>query len=511
VKAGVKYAFGVTGSGASYELIHSLVGKRVPYFPVGHEAAAALMAGGCSRSGQAEAVAISIKGPGLVNLLPGIASNYFENRPAITISEAYSPNEGVRKHKRLDQISLVRPVAKAIVGSSTNVETIREQLQHATSEVPGPMHIELQNESNKDSCFSKGEEQREEVGANDINEALQIIRRSHRPAVVLGSVAVRCLTHLPWDKLTLPVLTTAAAKGCVDERLAFAGGVVTGEINELSPERVILHSADIVVGIGLRGTEMVNPTLGFVPLLNFDIFNGTLHEGFSNQKLLVTSHFVRLIEDVFDALSSKQWGEKVLRKYWQEVENELFARPWHPAIVLREVQSLFDDNSILVVDTGLFCTIAEIVWKAQSPNGFCGSSNGRFMGTAIPTAIGVAVSSRPQRVICLFGDGGIKPYLGEIALAVKEKLPILFVAMIDGCYGSIAAKVESRYSYLKPVDQSFSNWSGVAQELGCYATLADNLQVVTSVLKESKHVEGPLFIEARFDKNFYRHMTRRLR
>ncbi|MBL1828579.1 hypothetical protein ELE35_29995, partial [Klebsiella pneumoniae] len=91
----------------------------------------------------------------------------------------------------------------------------------------------------------------------------------------------------------------------------------------------------------------------------------------------------------------------------------------------------------LILDTGLFCTIGETIWKASKPSDFCGSSNGRYMGCAIPTAIGVAISNQGKRVICVMGDGGIRPYFPEILLAVEENLPILFLLISDGYYGSV--------------------------------------------------------------------------
>src|SRR3989344_2101615 len=102
----IKWAFGVTGGGASLELITALNEKGIKYYPVAHEAAAVMMAGACSKDGITRAAAITIKGPGFANALPGILSNNYEARPAITISEAYSPATPAHKtHKRLDHFA----------------------------------------------------------------------------------------------------------------------------------------------------------------------------------------------------------------------------------------------------------------------------------------------------------------------------------------------------------------------------------------------------------------------
>ena len=46
--SGVKYAFGITGGGASIKLIKYLQQEGVVYYPVGHEGAGAFMAGAIS-------------------------------------------------------------------------------------------------------------------------------------------------------------------------------------------------------------------------------------------------------------------------------------------------------------------------------------------------------------------------------------------------------------------------------------------------------------------------------
>ena len=66
--AGIQYAFGVTGGGASLQLITELEKKGINYIPVAHEAAAPIMAGATCADGTMRAVAISIKGiPSLSN------------------------------------------------------------------------------------------------------------------------------------------------------------------------------------------------------------------------------------------------------------------------------------------------------------------------------------------------------------------------------------------------------------------------------------------------------------
>jgi acetolactate synthase-1/2/3 large subunit len=90
VRNGVRVSFGVPGSGTSYQVITHLL-DRVPYYGASHEGSAAIMAGAFGRQSGSVGCSVSIKGPGLANMLPGIASNHFERLPTLSIAEATGP------------------------------------------------------------------------------------------------------------------------------------------------------------------------------------------------------------------------------------------------------------------------------------------------------------------------------------------------------------------------------------------------------------------------------------
>ena len=169
------------------------------------------------------------------------------------------------------------------------------------------------------------------------------------------------------------------------------------------------------------------------------------------------------------------------------------------------------DDTILVLDTGFFCTVGETIWKATRPDLFCGSSVGRFMGSAIPTAIGVSISSKDSPVLCVMGDGGISPYFGEISIAVRESLPILFVLMTDGRYGSVASFSPSDVETKRAVNVGIDSWCDNVRGLNCEAIQATNEMELIKALNNWKGRVVPLFIELPFKPEGYAATSRKLR
>ncbi len=510
--AGIEYAFGITGSGASLGLITGLQERGVQYYPVGHEGAAALMAGACCRDGRSRAVAVSIKGPGFINMAPGMLSNWYEGRPALSVSEAYATNTPpARQHKRADHAAIAGTLVKAYDRCDGRREQVTELVTVAQAEYPGPVHLDLGLQPEAQRSQFAVDASTAATPADAVTEVCERIAASRRPAVILGSVARRVLADTDWNSLRVPVVTTASAKGVMNETSDFAGGVITGEITDYAPEAGVLAEADLLVGFGLRNNEVVKATPMGAPMILIDCVGGDAQAGFEAETVLLDRDLVRPAERTVAALREKHWGEDIVAVHRQRWKELLLTDEWLPASVFSRLQSQIDTRPVLVLDTGFFCTVGETVWQAMQADGFCGSSVGRFMGTAIPTAIGVAISTAPQPVVCVVGDGGISPYVGEIKLAVAERLPILFMLFSDGRYGSVAAFSDINPLVERAVNFSAAGWWRVVESLGCAARPVSDFAALSNALSAWEPTAGPFFIECAFEPEPYAAIAKRLR
>ena len=492
------HAFGVAGSGDSMSLVLALEERGVTYHGVSHEGAGAIMAGSVSAISHNPSASLSIKGPGLANMLPGIVHNHFETNPALSISESFGPGiPAHRKHKRLDQPSLVSTVVKAVSGTEEGVEGL---LDIATAEVPGPVHLEL------------GGLAKSAVGAVSPNEgadskpgAPRLPTGVHRPAVVAGSLAARRYWGLRLSELSIPVFTTAAAKGLIDEASPYSAGVFTGNGLDLTPEATLLREADTVIGIGLRNTEVILAGSLPDPSLLVDQVDCGFELGFDAPLVIVDDEAVLgLIEDLLHF----EWGAREIAEAHRNLREELLPG-WLPGACFAALNDVEWDHG-LVLDTGSFCTVGEYIWRASPERPFTGSGNGRFMGTAIPTAVGTALARPGAPLICVMGDGGVRPYGSEIGLAVDLGLPIAFFLMSDGRYGSVAGpRGQRRYSE-RAVNVSRPSWRAAAEAIGCPAVRVESTAELIVAL-ENWDRAGPLFVEATFDRDAYAAMTARVR
>jgi len=510
VNGGIRYAFGVTGSGASIKLIASLQRAGVEYFPVSHEAAAVFMAGACCRDGKTQAVAITIKGPGFINLMPGIVSNFYEGRPALTISEAYAQDAPIFKtHKRLNHKSICRSVCKAY-GISNYENIITELLVKSQEEPPGPAHLDLVSGSDiVQTNNPKIEHEDVSVNEQHIKTLEKLLTSSKQPCLILGSSSRRL--KVDWNSIKVPVVTTAAAKGCYDETLKWSAGVITGEVTELSPESSVLYNSDLIIAIGLRNTEVIKIESYSAPLVMIDNINQGLQYGFDPEILFVKGNLNSVFNLLLKKLINKSWGANVIEKQRVDIYKALLSDQWLTSRAFNTLQKSMSGDTVLVLDTGFFCTVGETIWKAMRPDLFCSSSVGRFMGSAIPTAIGVSISSQSSSILCVMGDGGISPYVGEISIAVREKLPIVFVLMTDGRYGSVAVFSSSDIETKRAVNVGVESWCDIVRGMNCDAIQVNNEIDLIEVLDGWQGKTSPLFIELPFEADNYAVTARKLR
>jgi len=503
-KRKVNHIFGIPGSGPSLFLLDALEKCDVRFHLTHFEGSGALMAGAIGKLSGRSGVAISIKGPGMTNMLPGLAACSLESFPIVSISEAYLPKTPPeRSHKRMDHDRLLSAVAKFQCFLSGQGPGFEKLATLAESEIPGVVHVNIA-ESPSDEPISHIPSRVEEFDQASWEKAVSLLSRSERPLVIAGSLAARKNWSEKLNTLLLPVFSTAAAKGVVNEALPQAGGVFTGVGGLLSPESSIVPEADLIVAVGLRHDEVLAVRQFHCPSIQVDPVGKEKSFGF---------HFDHTIEGtplqvdaIFSTLLEKQWGLNLLEKTHKRLRERLLTPSFLPAHIYYHMAKHFDGEARLVLDTGNFCTIGEHTWQVQHPNLYLASGQGRYMGVGIPLAIGAAFYDSDVPTIVFTGDGGIGMFVSEVKLAVQNKLPLMVVLLSDSFLGTIrGASLQKGLSQL-PTSIHQPSWLKALEGFGVPGKQIKKIAKLDKALAEWKK-DGPLYLEIPFDPDDYQRMT----
>src|ERR1700750_3416430 len=143
---GVTLFFGVPGAKID-AVFNSLIDSTIETVVCRHEQNAAFIAGGIGRMTGKAGVAIGTSGPGVSNLVTGLATANTEGDPMIALGGAVPVADRLKKtHQSLDNVNLCRPVTKfsAEVDSPESVsEVLISAFRSAESGRPGAAFVSL--------------------------------------------------------------------------------------------------------------------------------------------------------------------------------------------------------------------------------------------------------------------------------------------------------------------------------------------------------------------------------
>jgi len=484
--------FGICGGGESLKLLNALERRDVGYVRTHFEGCAALMAGTVGRLVGKPGVCLSIKGPGLANMVPGLAASALEGFPLLAVCEAYPISANwTSQHKGMDHSGLVSAVSKGCFGTAgTNV--IENAVALARAEGPGPVVLNMNNEQGPPQPVVSQE--------SSLDPVIGQIDKAKRPVVIVGSLAIRSAWAHRLKRLKLPVFVTAAAKGVLDENLSHAAGVYTGVGLEYTPEAGILPEADLVIGLGLRAGEVLSARPFACPSVNID----TIKSGQSFEFHSSARHHE--LNSVFDVLIAKVWGSDLVAEAVTKLDARLHSSEFLPANVIGAINRRFGDQVRGVFDTGNFCTIAEHLWRPAHPSHCLISGQSRYMGTALPMAIAAADQDPSVPTVAVLGDGGIGMFVAEARIAVERSLPLLIILMSDGGFGSIRGRALKDGLSQTPLIIENSSWLAVLEGMGIPGVAINKEEHLDTALDAWVPKTGPSYLEISFDPDAYQEM-----
>src|SRR6202521_5909566 len=109
---GVEYVFGIPGAKID-KVFDTLLDSRIKTVVCRHEQNAAFIAGGIGRMTGKAGVAIATSGPGVSNLVTGLATANSEGDPMVALGGAVAISDRLKSlHQTMDNVNLCRPVTK---------------------------------------------------------------------------------------------------------------------------------------------------------------------------------------------------------------------------------------------------------------------------------------------------------------------------------------------------------------------------------------------------------------
>jgi acetolactate synthase-1/2/3 large subunit len=284
-----------------------------------------------------------------------------------------------------------------------------------------------------------------------IDAAEQLVQARH-PAMLVGSGAVSSgacddIKELA-EMLNLPVATTPKAKGAFPEDHPLALGVLGLCGTPLAETYIKSGQTDVLLVVGASLNQMT--TMSWDPrlapskcLIHVNIDPAEIGKNYLTQIPLVGDARTIVNEIAFRVLrhlteSQGRWEDRA--KTVAELRAQVGACldpakldsdsvPLKPQRIVRELQETLPGDAILFVDVGNSINWVVHYMKFQRPGSLIMPFGMLTMGYGVSAAVGGKLAAGPRPVVSLLGDGCFLMNGMEIATAVHNDIPVVFIVL----------------------------------------------------------------------------------
>jgi acetolactate synthase-1/2/3 large subunit len=445
---GVEFIFGLPG-GQSVDILYDALYDTPDIKPilVRHEQSAPFMAYAHARLRGEPGICHGTVGPGLHNMVAGIAEAWSASMPLIAICpQVSSEYEGKGALQEFPQIQLMAPFTKWAVRISSPDKAawaIRRAFQIASGGRPGPVFIEIPSEvgealTGETEYHRSLRPLRMRPSRDDLGRACDLILRAERPVIVAGGgiYLSRAFDELRsfCEMLSVPVLTTASGKGALPEDHPLSAGLVG--IYRTKVSKAVWNEADLIIGIGTRFEQLETGGWRWYPKgaklvsINIDPTEAGLNwvpdvalaaDARSALQDLMEALAINARAKVQESMPRVRALEKARREYVAEVRESAAGggAPIKPLRVMEELRAALEKDAIICHENGSID-----IWSYSHlpilEGGMSVMPGGQTcMGFGVAAAIGAKLTMPSRQVVCITGDGAFQMMAKELPTAAQ--------------------------------------------------------------------------------------------
>ena len=512
---GVRHVFGIPGV-HNLAIYDALVRQSaITHVLARHEQGAAFMADGYARASGRPGVAVVTTGPGATNTLTPLVESYASSIPVMVvmsdIAGALIGRDLGVLHEVPTQIDLFRPVTRmaTLVTEARDIPTtIAGAFDLLRTGRPGPIAISIPNDllaARVRSIARPGVGARPPCHVNDIAVAATRLRAAKRPLIIAGGgvIAADATTELQSlaRLLGAPVITTVMGRGAISER----DGLWQGVLPNRRATEPVLKAADVVFAVGCRfahrSTQGLLLNLAFAPeqtLIHLDLDPTVIGKLFKPQLAVVgdaRDGLARLAGTLGTGRHETTWDRAWLASL-RGAASSLYTPEL--AAFMETLRDALPDDAIVVSDQTGVNYWMEWRFPVLKPRTFLYPIGSATLGYGLPAAIGAKVAKPETPVVVVVGDGGLMFALGELATAVKYRLPVVVLLMNDDRYGAIKWLQERMFEgRWGEVDLANPDFVGLARAFGMRGERLPDVAALPRALGAALTATGPTLLELR--------------
>ncbi|HEY3178873.1 MAG TPA: thiamine pyrophosphate-binding protein [Casimicrobiaceae bacterium] len=517
---GTTHAFGVPGE-SFLPVLDALydVADRLTFVVCRQEGGAAYMADAYGKLTGRPGVAIVTRGPGASNAAIGIHTAAQDSTPMIVLV-------GQVGSDFVDREAFQEIDYRRMYGSSTKwaaqidrVERIPEYIAHAfriaMAGRPGPVVLALPEDMLAAQCDARDASRvdalpiaptRAQIAA--VGEALA---HAQRPLLLAGGSRWdrdACATlRLLAERAGLPVACAFRHQDLFDNRHPQYAGDVGIAINPQLAARV--RDADVLLVVGERLGEMTTSGYALIEAPSphqtlIHVHPGSDELGRVYQPAIAINATPR---EFIEALSESLPATGCRRDLAQHAQREYEAWRSPRTVpgdvdlwqVVRWLDERLPDDAIVANGAGNYATWMHRIFRYRSYRTQLAPYSGS-MGYGVPAAVAAKLVHRDRIVLSWNGDGCFLMNGQELATAVQYRLPIVFVVIDNGMYGTIRMHQERQYpDRVSGTSLVNPDFAALARAYGATGETIASTSQFAPAFERALAADGPALLHVKLD------------
>jgi pyruvate oxidase len=515
---GVERIYGVAGH-TFLELLDAIDrSKQIQFIAVKHESTAAFMASAEAKLTQKVGVCLATAGPGMANLLNGLGDAYMDKVPVLAITgQVPTKKIGTGATQYLDQQRFIEPLASysaTLSSPDATVDVFAKALQTAeqwseVAHVSVPKDILMMQQTNAIRRPPQLITGRMQFEAEDVEQAVQILKSAQRPMVVAGVGARAAAQDVKQlcDALGAGLIVSLGAKGIVEESYPRLIGTIGKGGSPYASE--MLKQADVVL---LAGDNWWPE--GYVPqntrIVQIDYNPANIGAAMNVELGLVGATEVivpALVQQLKGVQPGAKWEadlQQARQKWYAQVQQEANTEgsPVHPARVIRALQNTVADDAVICIDTGDHSVWFSRIFEAKNQKTVF-SGTWRSMGFGLPAAMACQLAEPNKQVVALVGDGCLGMNLADLSTAVRYNLPITILVVNNGTLQMERDRqVVGQHASLGS-DLTNPDFIKVAEACGMAGFRVTDSSELDKVLEQALSLPGPVLVDVATEQTMF--------
>lgn len=442
-------------------------------------------------------------GPGVTNLVTGLAESYNAGVPVIALAgDTNRLHSWKNMTQECRQMEVLAPIVKEVIRIEDGrriPELVRRAYAVATGGRPGPVvldvpedicHGELDYNADDfwiDEAHTHIPGRRMRPAADDVVRAAAFLAKAKRPLILAGggihlSGAYDALQELA-EALNIPVAHTMSGKGCIACTHPLSAGLY-GRYSRIAND--LIDTADCLLVVGGKLGEI--PTKRFqlmpagVPLIHLDILEEEIGRTTRTDVALwgdAQAGLTDLLAELADTAAKAQAARKDyaaevpvrMEKWKKEAADRLQSgeRPINMARMLTELNRAMPADSVLVADGGFAGHWTGFLYDTKKAGRTYIADRGMAsIGYGLPGSLGAQLGRPDVPVVGITGDGGFNMTIGDLETALRCKAGITLMVVNNAASGYVKALQHSVYGKYQSSELVEMNYANIANAFGCH-------------------------------------------